>query len=188
VTRIKCPRCGQPTFAQLEGAVEGDICPGCGGLWLGPGLARQLSDPHGLARAIRRLADDAASRAPFGGGIGNLRVRCPRCNAAMQRFAHPRSGVVVDICAEHGTWFDRGEVQRLVEHASAAGAGAAGGPFRSAPAPAADAPVPLPDTPMARNFNVASVAGPPGPKREESDGSLAAVVSIALDILSEINL
>jgi Zn-finger nucleic acid-binding protein len=26
-----------------------------------------------------------------------------------------RSGIVVDVCYEHGTWFDRGELQAALE-------------------------------------------------------------------------
>lgn len=38
-------------------------------------------------------------------------VRCPKCNNMMNRlnFAR-RSGVIVDVCSQHGTWFDAGEL------------------------------------------------------------------------------
>jgi hypothetical protein len=41
---------------------------------------------------------------------------CPVCQGLMNRVHFARlSGVVVDACREHGTWFGRGELQRVME-------------------------------------------------------------------------
>jgi len=102
-------------------------------MWLGSALASRIStDVHGVAEAVRRLAEDAARRAPFGGSFGQLAVTCPTCGGAMDRIHHQRSGVVVDVCPSHGSWFDRGEVQRIVELAKSSRG--QGGPFREAAA------------------------------------------------------
>jgi Zn-finger nucleic acid-binding protein len=38
-------------------------------------------------------------------------IHCPRCHEPMARRAFARgSGIVVDVCAAHGTWFDAGEI------------------------------------------------------------------------------
>jgi Zn-finger nucleic acid-binding protein len=49
-------------------------------------------------------------------------VPCPECNQLMNRvnFAHC-SGVVVDVCKGHGTWFDRDELQQIVEFVGSGG-------------------------------------------------------------------
>lgn len=40
---------------------------------------------------------------------------CPDCNVAMVRFNFGRSSdVVLDMCREHGTWFDVGELQKTL--------------------------------------------------------------------------
>lgn len=41
---------------------------------------------------------------------------CPRCRQLMNRknFAL-RSGIIVDVCAEHGTWFDANELHHIVQ-------------------------------------------------------------------------
>jgi Zn-finger nucleic acid-binding protein len=41
---------------------------------------------------------------------------CPQCGNLMNRinFAHC-SGVIVDVCKGHGTWFDRDELREIVE-------------------------------------------------------------------------
>jgi len=42
-------------------------------------------------------------------------VPCPRCQRLMNRknFAQG-SGIVLDVCAKHGIWLDRGELVRLL--------------------------------------------------------------------------
>jgi Zn-finger nucleic acid-binding protein len=49
-------------------------------------------------------------------------VPCPVCDKLMNRvnFAHC-SHVVVDVCSQHGTWFDRDELRRIVEFIRAGG-------------------------------------------------------------------
>src|SRR6185503_17721444 len=43
-------------------------------------------------------------------------VPCPECKQLMNRINFARcSGVIVDICKGHGTWFDREELSRIVE-------------------------------------------------------------------------
>jgi Zn-finger nucleic acid-binding protein len=43
-------------------------------------------------------------------------VPCPQCHQLMNRVNFARcSGVVVDVCKGHGTWFDRDELRRIVE-------------------------------------------------------------------------
>jgi Zn-finger nucleic acid-binding protein len=47
---------------------------------------------------------------------------CPVCRTLMNRvnFAHC-SNVIVDVCRQHGTWFDRDELRRIVEFIQAGG-------------------------------------------------------------------
>ena len=49
-------------------------------------------------------------------------VSCPLCHNPMNRLNFGRvSGVIVDVCKAHGTWFDGGELTRIVAFASAGG-------------------------------------------------------------------
>jgi Zn-finger nucleic acid-binding protein len=42
--------------------------------------------------------------------------RCPVCNKMMQRKNFwQRSGVITDVCAEHGVWLDSGELRQILE-------------------------------------------------------------------------
>jgi Zn-finger nucleic acid-binding protein len=43
-------------------------------------------------------------------------VPCPECGKIMNRVNFARhSGVVVDVCREHGTWFDKDELRGVLE-------------------------------------------------------------------------
>jgi Zn-finger nucleic acid-binding protein len=125
-----CPRCRLPLVGRSAGGQSSTIgvCQSCGGLWLDRTILRQIADLPGTAAAVRAIADDAARRAPLGGVVGVYNVSCPICSALMERRQHRRTGVVIDLCATHGTWFDRGEPQAVLDTG-----GTREGPFRSAP-------------------------------------------------------
>ena len=61
-----------------------------------------------------------ASHLPSNDGVAiekHIRyLPCPICHKLMNRvnFANC-SGVIVDVCLAHGTWFDRDELRRIVE-------------------------------------------------------------------------
>jgi Zn-finger nucleic acid-binding protein len=47
---------------------------------------------------------------------------CPLCHNPMNRVNFGRvSGVIVDVCRDHGTWFDGGELTRVVAFAGGGG-------------------------------------------------------------------
>ncbi|HMF57614.1 MAG TPA: zf-TFIIB domain-containing protein, partial [Pyrinomonadaceae bacterium] len=49
-------------------------------------------------------------------------VPCPECGQLMNRINFARcSGVIVDVCKGHGTWFDRDELRQIVEFIRAGG-------------------------------------------------------------------
>ena len=51
-------------------------------------------------------------------------VPCPECNELMNRVNFARcSGVVVDVCKGHGTWFDRNELQQIIDFIRGGGLG-----------------------------------------------------------------
>ena len=47
---------------------------------------------------------------------------CPQCGQLMNRINFARcSGVIVDVCRGHGTWFDRDELRAIIEFVRAGG-------------------------------------------------------------------
>lgn len=62
-----------------------------------------------------------------------LAAHCPECHTPLHRFQVTRARVELDACGAHGTWFDRGELGKVlrelaVERAYAPGANAARAP------------------------------------------------------------
>jgi len=94
-------------------------CAKCYGLWLGTATFEHI------CRNAEQKAAALGSARPVGGpvAIAPVRyVRCPQCNDLMHRlnFAHC-SGVIVDVCRAHGTWFDANELHRIVHFIRAGG-------------------------------------------------------------------
>jgi Zn-finger nucleic acid-binding protein len=112
---MNCPRCAN-ALRDIKGV---HVCMSCGGAF----LAASARDT--IAKALDNNAQSTASLAE---SHGSKRVNtaakapCPQCAKDMQRFAV--GPVEVDTCLEHGTWYDRGELQQ-VRDALLAGAGTA---------------------------------------------------------------
>jgi Zn-finger nucleic acid-binding protein len=92
-------------------------CERCAGLWLGEEVFRSLSE---RARSEEDPAPDAAEvRDEAASGIARTASRayrrCPVCRSMMNRSNFGRrSGVLVDRCRDHGTWFDDAELQAIL--------------------------------------------------------------------------
>lgn len=119
-TDAPCPRCSTPLEAAL-GAAWDDArlheCPRCGGIFvprdeLAEILCRaERSGPIAEARRTRVVALEQVKYLP-----------CPLCHTPMNRVNFGKSsGVIVDVCGAHGTWFDGGELTRAVTFAGAGG-------------------------------------------------------------------
>lgn len=93
-------------------------CSGCGGLWLTAALLDELcgeAERAGIAHAAPALP--AARLEP------DPRYRpCPGCAALMaRRNFGGSSGVVIDVCREHGVWLDPEELEHVLAWARAGG-------------------------------------------------------------------
>ena len=90
-------------------------CEQCMGLWLNVASFEKLCSD----REQQSIVLGAASRAPTHAVGETSKVKyvpCPECRQLMNRINFARcSGVIVDICKGHGTWFDRDELSRIVE-------------------------------------------------------------------------
>lgn len=120
-----CPGCGDPLDAAPLDGVALEACARCGGLWLDNAATRVVCEAM-LPREALSFASRLAAHARGVGGAGTFRDadrssvttrRCPACGQDLQERRVPWAGEVVDICPEHGTWFDRRELPSL--HAAA---------------------------------------------------------------------
>lgn len=111
----KCPRCKMTMKPIRIGATALNECERCLGLWLGVTEFEKLCANREQQSAVL----GAASAAPASALRETSKVQyvpCPECSQLMNRINFARcSGVIVDICKGHGTWFDRDELSRIVE-------------------------------------------------------------------------
>ncbi|MBI5852876.1 MAG: zf-TFIIB domain-containing protein [Planctomycetes bacterium] len=121
-----CPRCG---LAMTECAAENVAfteCTGCGGLWLGEDVVRQLVEDRDKSAApailANRNASDAAARDQVVDTRKVVYLPCPCCGTRMNRQNFARSsGVILDWCRGHGFWFDVDELQAVFRFVQAGG-------------------------------------------------------------------
>jgi Zn-finger nucleic acid-binding protein len=107
-----CPRCELPLSSREVSDLVIDECTGCQGVFLDePAVQRVIADPQ---RAEAVMAALPGTVRPFTGG--RMYIKCPTCSTVMNRnlFA-TGSGVVVDVCKAHGTFFDGGELPAIIE-------------------------------------------------------------------------
>jgi Zn-finger nucleic acid-binding protein len=116
-----CPRCQ----VNLEAVVVGNTnlleCSRCEGIWADTESLNQICEDREKQTAV--LGVPAAYPQIDPQSIEPVHyVKCPVCSELMSRvnFAH-FSGVIVDVCRPHGTWFDKDELRRIVEFIRAGG-------------------------------------------------------------------
>lgn len=128
----RCPRCRErPDLeARLVGDVLLDECSGCHGVFVDrTTLERVLAERDkpslamlGVAPAASPVETTGAAPAVRPEDTGRVYVPCPDCDNIMNRLNFGRrSGVIVDVCAGHGTWFDARELSRVVAFVESGG-------------------------------------------------------------------
>lgn len=104
---LRCPHCKK----RLVGVEVEDAtlhgCSGCGGIWIDNASARKILYAPLMSFTI--LSQRAAKNAK--GGVRQPRPTCAACPAILDKtYVHE---IELDICGEHGTWFDALELSRL---------------------------------------------------------------------------
>lgn len=118
--QLVCPRCeSDPTMvARLVGDTLMDECPECHGIWLDAAAVERLVKERRQVstQAVLGMGGPEAGSANPSHPPGRVYVKCPECDTIMNRtnFAK-RSGIIIDTCKAHGTWFDADELPRVVD-------------------------------------------------------------------------
>ena len=111
-----CPRCGKALEVTAIGSAMIDACSHCGGLWVDVETFRQIFTTKEIDAAV--LGDGSPLPSPARPAVIEKvsYIPCPACGQLMNRVNFGRaSGVIVDVCKGHGTWFDYDELRRVVE-------------------------------------------------------------------------
>jgi Zn-finger nucleic acid-binding protein len=121
---LKCPRCKIDMSAITLGATALRECEKCEGMWIEVAAFEKIcADREQYASVLGVAAPVAPAKTVFGDKLSEaVYVPCPQCGELMNRlnFAHC-SGVIVDVCRGHGTWFDRDELRKIIEFIRAGG-------------------------------------------------------------------
>jgi Zn-finger nucleic acid-binding protein len=122
-----CPRCRIEMESVVVGAANLRECVRCGGLWVDAASFQKICADREQQSAVLGAASPLTERAQAVAAGGRVQyVPCPVCGQLMNRANFARcSGVVVDVCKGHGTWFDRDELQQIVEFIQRGGLDAA---------------------------------------------------------------
>lgn len=107
-----CPRC-RTQHLDAFGSGDGNIydCPRCGGQFLPHEVLRSLIQRYQASEVT--LPQRLRPHNPLTDKVTYL--PCPVCSDLMLRRNFGRiSGIIVDVCSAHGTWFDVGEVPRIL--------------------------------------------------------------------------
>ena len=116
-----CPRCKTEMESVLVGRTHLEECPQCEGIWADADSLQQIcADREQQAAFLGMPTSQKAAEVDVEQHVHY--VPCPICKELMNRvnFAHC-SGVIVNVCRQHGTWFDKDELRRIVEFIRAGG-------------------------------------------------------------------
>jgi Zn-finger nucleic acid-binding protein len=92
-------------------------CEQCLGLWVEVAAFEKICGDREEQSAVLGTASRAPERPSPAANMEKVRYApCPQCNQLMNRINFARcSGVIVDVCKGHGTWFDPDELSSIVQ-------------------------------------------------------------------------
>ncbi len=109
-----CPRCRNPLETLRVGETAFRGCTGCDGLWVGVSTFENVCADGEKQSAVLGFLKERKSRTHSQTKVNY--VPCPDCDQLMNRNNFARaSGVIVDICKQHGVWFDADELPSIIE-------------------------------------------------------------------------
>lgn len=115
---LPCPCCEQSMPARRIGSFPANECENCNGLWIPGDQFDALVEAAAKARQENQTEQVEPDPRHTGANPVAQAIayrRCPECDAMMQRKNfRQRSGVILDVCRDHGTWLDSDELERVV--------------------------------------------------------------------------
>lgn len=115
-TGLPCPGCKTKQLSHVElGHTPVMECATCHGLWVDTDTFDRICTDREKQSAV--LGGASEMFRPGSREVPKVRyVKCPECQDLMHRVNFAKcSGIVVDVCKGHGTWFDRDELQHIVQ-------------------------------------------------------------------------
>lgn len=108
-----CPRCRVSLESNTIAETALRSCTKCNGLWLEALTFEAICADRERQSAVLGFLDKRTLKGPALTKINY--VPCPDCGQLMNRNNFARaSGVIVDICKQHGVWFDADELPSII--------------------------------------------------------------------------
>jgi len=120
-SELACPGCKARLFHASVGDAHLDQCHACGGVWVAQADFETIAGDHEERGGVLGVLPGEGPKGPV--RMEEVRYRpCPRCGKFMNRTNYARtSGVILDVCKDHGLWFDRDELRRVLQFIEAGG-------------------------------------------------------------------
>jgi Zn-finger nucleic acid-binding protein len=107
-----CPRC-QVKLSDVQVAdTPLEECTRCGGVWV------DVSDFEHICETadLQQVATGLKLPPPVEMQAHVRYLPCPQCGKLMSRMNYAsRSGIVINVCRNHGIWLDRDEMRLIIE-------------------------------------------------------------------------
>jgi Zn-finger nucleic acid-binding protein len=118
-TGVRCPRCLDVELIGMQiGPHPMAECLKCTGLFIEHAVLEHITRLSSSRQTLHLRPFSPEPAAPE----RTIYLLCPYCQVHMgRRNFGERSGVIVDVCAKHGVWFDRDELGRVVEFVESGG-------------------------------------------------------------------
>jgi Zn-finger nucleic acid-binding protein len=108
-----CPRCKGALRSREVAATLVTECSACGGMWLTPEGFLHACEHADQARAAESAAQSSARQPIEAQRV--YYIPCLACGQLMTRKNYAStSGVIIDLCKDHGVWLDHRELERIV--------------------------------------------------------------------------
>ena len=87
---------------------------GCGGFWTSAETFESLCADKEEQSAVLTFISTQNFETPAEPSVSY--IPCPDCNQLMNRSNFARSsGVIIDLCRQHGVWFDANELPKIID-------------------------------------------------------------------------
>lgn len=124
-SKHKCPRCEMHLVAQMIDGHPVEVCGACMGMWIEHSVLEAIyaAAPKGLTPVkAAQASNEVRLQAAQAGQHKKAYIPCPVCGTMMnpQNYGM-HSGVIIDLCREHGVWFDADELNNILAYHAAGG-------------------------------------------------------------------
>jgi Zn-finger nucleic acid-binding protein len=113
---FRCPCCEANLAPISVGKHSLQICKECGGLWADKNAFQAICSHEEDQEAVINFRSESSQLQPIPGPKRRRAyIPCPQCGKLMnQKNFSGCSGVVLDWCRDHGSWFDKDELRQIV--------------------------------------------------------------------------